>query len=66
MMNEVVMDQYIPIHKLNKKSEWEDDELDHFLNQTPYIMPWWIHAVTHVLNNIQRIHKYDSMSVYHI
>jgi hypothetical protein len=37
MRNEVVMDQLISLHKPNKKSEeWEDDELAHSSNQTPY------------------------------
>jgi hypothetical protein len=37
MMNEMVMDQLIPFHKPNKKSEkWEDNGLGYSSNQTPY------------------------------
>jgi hypothetical protein len=37
MRNEMVMDQLILLHKPNKNSEeWEDDELVHSSNQTPY------------------------------
>jgi hypothetical protein len=37
MMNELVMDQFIPFHKPNKKSEeLEDDGLAHYSNQTLY------------------------------
>jgi hypothetical protein len=37
MRNEVVMNQLILFHKPNKNSEeWEDDELAHSSNQTPY------------------------------
>jgi hypothetical protein len=37
MRNEMVMDQLIPLQKLNKESEeWEDDVLAHYSNQTSY------------------------------
>jgi hypothetical protein len=37
MRNEVVMDQLIPLHKPNKKSEeGKDDGLTYSSNQTPY------------------------------
>jgi hypothetical protein len=42
------MDQLIPLHKSNKKSEeWEDDGLAHSLNQTVYqwIQIWWSQRV---------------------
>jgi hypothetical protein len=37
MRNEMVMDQLIPLQKLNKESEeWKDDVLAHSSNQTSY------------------------------